>query len=355
MKKSVAVALSGGLDSAVAASLLKRKDYRVIGLHFRTGYEFTTNDSTPSRRLSPVNSWARKVSEQIGIPLEVLDCSEAFEREVVRYFIDAYRSGQTPNPCMVCNQRIKFGLVLKRARALGLSTLATGHYARIRREANGRFCLLKGVDRAKDQSYFLARLTQQQLSRAMFPLGSHTRDQVQRMARAWGITSCLARQSHELCFVRHKSYKEFLSESEGVPREPGPIMNTMGQTVGHHQGLHAYTVGQRRGIGIPGPAPYYVIRLDKKENRLVIGSKSELAATECTVTHINWIESEPPDKPISVQTRIRYRHREAESILIPLDRYTATVRFSNAQYAITPGQAAVFYQGERVIGGGWIA
>ncbi len=355
MKKTVAVALSGGLDSAVAAALLKKKNYRVIGLHFRTGYEFAPNILAPSRPLSRVDSWAQRVSKQIGISLEVLDASQAFEREVVRYFVDGYRSGHTPNPCIVCNQRIKFGLILERARALGASTLATGHYARICQEANGRFSLLKGVDRAKDQSYFLARLTQQQLSQTMFPLGSHTKNQVQKMARAWGLTWCLARESQELCFVRHQSYKEFLSKSAGFPREPGPIINTKGQTIGHHQGLHAYTIGQRKGIGIPGPTPYYVIRIDKEQNRLVIGSKFELTATECTVIQINWIQTEPPDKPISVQTRIRYRHREAESILTPLDRYTAKVRFSKAQYAITPGQAAVFYEGERVLGSGWIA
>ncbi len=355
MKKTVAVALSGGLDSAVSAALLKRKNYRVIGLHFRTGYEFTPGEATPSGPLSHVNSRAQRISAQIGIPLEVIDCSEAFHREVVHYFTETYRSGQTPNPCMVCNQRIKFGLLLERARELGASTMATGHYARIRQESNGHFSLLKGVDRAKDQSYFLALLTQQQLSRAMFPLGSYTKNQVQKMAKAWGLTSCLARESQELCFVRHQSYKEFLSKSAGFPCEPGPIINTRGQTIGQHQGLHAYTVGQRKGISIPGPAPYYVIRLDKEQNRLVIGSKSKLAATECMVTHINWIETEPPDKPVSVQTRIRYRHREAESILTPLDRYTATVRFSKAQYAVTPGQFAVFYEGERVLGGGWIA
>ncbi len=355
MNKTVAVALSGGLDSAVTAALLKKENYRVIGLHFLTGYEFPPSESTPSRPLSRINPWAQRVSEQIDIPFEVIDCSEAFERVVVRYFIDAYRSGRTPNPCMVCNQRIKFGPVLERAKELGASILATGHYARIRRKANGEFCLLKGSDLAKDQSYFLARLTQQQLGRAMFPLGSYTKKQVQEIAKDCGLTSSLARESQELCFVRHKGYKEFLSVSAGFPIEPGLIANTKGQTIGHHQGLHAYTVGQRRGIGIPGPAPYYVIRLEREQNRLVIGSKSDLAATECMVSDINWIAAEPPDKAVSVKTRIRYRHQEAESILTPVGLHTAKIRFSRAQYAVTPGQAAVFYQGERVLGGGWIA
>lgn len=355
MNKTVAVALSGGLDSAVTAALLKKENYRVIGLHFLTGYEFSPSESTPSKPLSRINPWAQRVSEQIGIPLEVVDCSKAFERVVVRYFVDAYRSGRTPNPCMVCNQRIKFGPVLERAKELGASILATGHYAKIRQEANGEFCLLKGLDRRKDQSYFLARLTQQQLGQAMFPLGCYTKDQVRKMAKAFGLTSFLARESQELCFVQHKDYKEFIPGSAGIPVEPGPIVNTKGQTIGHHQGLHAYTVGQRRGIGIPGPAPYYVIRLEREQNRLVIGSKSELAATECMVSDINWIETEPPDKPVSVKTRIRYRHQEAESILTPHDRYTAKVCFSRTQYAITPGQGAVFYDGNRVLGGGWIA
>ncbi|MBW2019453.1 MAG: tRNA 2-thiouridine(34) synthase MnmA [Deltaproteobacteria bacterium] len=355
MKTTVAVALSGGLDSAVAAALLKKKSYRVIGLYFQTGYELPPGDSTPPRPLSRIHTRAQMAAKQIGIPLEVLDCSQPFEREVVRYFIDTYRSGKTPNPCVVCNQCIKFGFILDRAMALGVSALATGHYARIRQEPNGRFCLLKGVDRAKDQSYFLARLSQKQLSRVLFPLGTYTKKQVREMAEAWGFGTFMDSESQELCFVRHPSYKDFLSSLAEVPPKPGPIVNTRGDIIGHHQGLHAYTVGQRRGIGIPGPEPYYVIRLDNKQNRLVIGSKSELAATECRVTDINWIETKVPDKPISVQTRIRYRHQEAASTLTPLGPSTATVRFSEAQYAITPGQAAVFYKGERVLGGGWIA
>lgn len=355
MKKNVAVALSGGLDSAVAAALLKKENYSVTGIHFRTGYELLPGNSTLAGSLSRVNSRAQGAAEQIGIPIEVIDCSEAFEREVVRYFADTYLSAQTPNPCMVCNQRIKFGLVLETAKALGASTLATGHYARIRQEANGRFCLLKGLDQDKDQSYFLALLSQQQLSQAMFPLGTYTKKEVRKMAKGLGLTSCTEGESQELCFVRHPSYKDFLSGLEEFHGKPGQIVNTRGEILGRHKGLHAYTVGQRRGISIPGPIPYYVIRLDKEQNRLVIGYKSELAAGECVVTHINWIKGEPPDKPISVRTRIRYRHQEAESILTPLDHYSATIRFSRAQYAITPGQAAVFYKGEQVLGGGWIA
>jgi tRNA-specific 2-thiouridylase len=354
MEKTVAVALSGGLDSAVAGALLKKENYRVIGFHFRTGYEYSPGDPTPPRPFSPVTSRVHRISKEIGIPLEVIDCSEAFEKEVVSYFVDAYRSGQTPSPCVVCNKRIKFGFFLHRIKALGASSLATGHYARAHQEVDGKCYLLKGVDKVKDQSYFLARLTQEQLSQAMFPLGNYTKKQVRGMARALGLKSFKEKESQELCFVHHSSYKDFLLSRAEFPSRPGQIVNARGDILGHHQGLHGYTVGQRKGIRIPGPAPYYVIRLDQEENRLIIGSKSELAATECTVTDINWIGTEHPKKAMSVQTRIRYRHQEAESILKPLDPYTVTVHFSQAQYAITPGQAAVFYQGEQVLGSGWI-
>jgi tRNA-specific 2-thiouridylase len=355
MKKTVAVALSGGLDSAVAAAILKKENYRVIGIHFQTGYEFPPEERAKIRPSSSVKNSAQRAAEQIGIPLEVVDCSRPFEKEVVGHFVDSYRSGQTPNPCMVCNQRIKFGFILKQAMALGASALATGHYARICRNSNGRFCLLKGVDRTKDQSYFLALLRQEQLSQAMFPLGTYTKKQVREMARALGFTSFAAKESQELCFVRHRSYRDFLCQVAEFSPKPGPIVNTAGDILGGHKGLYAYTIGQRRGIGIPGPEPYYVVSLDIKQNRLVIGSESELAAEQCMVTHINWIDAEMSDKPVSVQTRIRYRHQEADSMLTPLGQSRAMVRFSKPQYAIAPGQAAVFYQGSRVLGGGWIS
>jgi len=308
MKKHVAVALSGGIDSAVAAALLKKDNHQVIALHFRTGYESPFGGTDSSDPPSSLDSWAESVAAQIDIPFEIVDCSKVFESDVVSYFVDAYRSGQTPNPCMVCNQRIKFGFMLEEAKARGASTLATGHYARIQREENGRFCLTKGVDPEKDQSYFLALLNQEQLSRASFPLGTYTKKEVREMAASFSLTSFRAGESQELCFVGEPNYKEFLSKHVGLPSKPGAIVNTTGDVIGHHNGLHAFTV-----IGI-----------------------------------------EPPDKPISVNTRIRYRHQEAGSTLTPLDDRSATVRFSESQYAITPGQAAVFYQGERVLGGGWI-
>lgn len=355
MKQTVAVALSGGLDSAVAASLLKQEGLQVLGLHFINGYEQALAPPARSTPESGHHSPVQKLAEQIGISLEIIDLSEAFENEVVQYFVNAYQSGQTPNPCMVCNERIKFGPLLHRAEALGASHLATGHYARINKEESGRLSLLKGVDPIKEQSYFLARLTQNELKKAIFPLGAFTKDQAREMARAWQFESIHGRESQELCFVENDNYKQFLSQRGGLPSKPGPIVTTDGRAVGHHQGLHNYTVGQRRGINIPGPVPYYVIRLDHEHNSLVIGLKSETSARECLVTHINWIEGESPEKSMSVSTRIRYRHKEAESTLTPVDGHTARICFSQPQEAITPGQGAVFYQDERVLGGGWIA
>jgi tRNA-specific 2-thiouridylase len=339
----------------VAASLLKQEGFQVLGLHFINGYEQAL--AKPAQATSEFGhpSPVQKLAEQLGISLEIIDLSETFENEVVQYFVKAYQSGQTPNPCMVCNERIKFGPLLRRAETLGASHLATGHYARIAAEANGRLSLLKGVDPIKEQSYFLSRLTQSELKKALFPLGRFTKDQAREMARSWQLESIHGRESQELCFVEDDNYKQFLSLRGGLPSKPGPIVMTDGRALGHHQGLHNYTVGQRRGINVPGPVPYYVIRLDHEHNRLVIGLKSELAARECLVTHINWIAGTPPEGPISVSTRIRYRHKEAESTLTPVDGHTARICFSRPQEAITPGQGAVFYQCEHLLGGGWIA
>ncbi len=353
MKRTVAVALSGGLDSSVAAALLKREDYRVIGLHFQTGYE-SSSDNLASSISNIGATQAQRVAEEIGIEFELIDCSKAFKQKVVNYFIDTYTSGQTPSPCVVCNPSIKFGPVLKKAIELGASALATGHYARIKRCPDGRFYLLKGVDSSKDQSYFLSRLTQEHLRRAIFPLGNYTKKEARKMAKASGIKSFTSKESQELCFVSSSNYKEFLSEHGKLSLNPGPIVNAKDEVLGQHQGLYAYTIGQRKGIGIPGAEPYYVIGLDIAGNRLIVGTKSEAKSRECTVININWIGAESPKKPISAQTRIRYQHCEAESVITPLDHCTAKVIFSKAQQAITPGQAAVFYQEERVLGGGWI-
>jgi tRNA-specific 2-thiouridylase len=354
MKKPVVVALSGGLDSAVTATLLK-EDYDVIGLHFLTGFETPCEGSNLPSHVLGSDSPVHKAAETIGVPLKVIDCSQDFRKEVVQYFIKSYRTGKTPNPCVVCNQRIKFGLVLEYAKSLGAFALATGHYARVSRTSKHHPVLLKGVDPIKDQSYFLARLTEQQLNQAIFPLGTYTKKQVKKMGQDWGYTSFVQKESQELCFVRHPSYRDFLTDLEKSATIPGPIVNTRGDVLGSHEGLYAYTIGQRRGMGIPGPEPYYVLRLDSTKNALVIGTKEELATDKCLVTQINWISMAPPQAPLYAKTRIRYRHKEVASILTPLGPHEVRVVFETPQHAVTPGQAAVFYQGDRVIGGGWIS
>jgi tRNA-specific 2-thiouridylase len=344
MKRTVAVALSGGLDSSVAALLLKKARYRVIGLHLLTGFDEDIHPSAPARR----------IAEQIGIPFRTVDCRDAFKKAVVDYFVDTYAEGKTPSPCVVCNRRIKFDVLLKEARVQGASALATGHYAGTEKTADGRYLLKKGADRAKDQSYFLCRLTQDHLRQALFPLGGYQKAEVRAMAEAYGLASSGGRESQELCFVNTESYADFLSQYGNLSFPPGPILGLNGDLLGHHQGLHRYTIGQRRGIGIPGPEPYYVVAMDMKENILVIGPKSALRSRRCTVYDINWIGTDPPSQPLWAKTRLRYRHSEAGSVLFPKTDGRVNVVFASAQEAVTPGQAAVFYQGDKVLGGGWI-
>ncbi|UCF95387.1 MAG: tRNA 2-thiouridine(34) synthase MnmA [Desulfobacterales bacterium] len=351
MKKTTAVALSGGVDSLMAAFLLKAQGHPVIGIHFITGYE---NDPfCQNRSKSYANHKIHHLGRQLGIAVTLLDCRIEFEQQVVDYFTDTYLAGQTPNPCMVCNPAIKFGAVLSYVRQLGADYLATGHYARIARDSAGNFHLRKGVDAQKDQSYFLARLTQEQLARARFPLGGMTKREVKRQARAHGLQPVVERESQDVCFIKRDSYSDFLTRQRGLASEPGPIEDVEGKILGRHNGLHLFTIGQRRGINCPAAEPYYVIRIDRKNNRLVVGLKKDLLSTACRVVDINWINAAPAAAQ-KVLTRVRYRHKEVPSVLLPVDPRTAIVRFDTAQEAVTPGQGAVFYREDEILGGGWI-
>lgn len=344
MTGPVAIALSGGVDSLVAAHLLKREHGDLFGLHFLTGYE----NPSPSG-LQPL----RQLCRQLGIPLHVVDLKASFKTVVVDYFTAAYRSGQTPNPCLVCNSAIKFGPLLQAARQLGASHLATGHYARVAAGCDGRYRLCKGSDAVKDQSYFLARLNQGQLARAVFPLGEWTKRAVRRLAEEKGLNPWVRQESQDVCFIRDTTYADFLTQSQGLCPQAGDIVDSAGRRIGTHGGLHRYTVGQRRGINCPAGQPYYVVRLDCRHNRLVVGFKEELALPECRVTDINWIAA-PPTAPSDVEVRLRYRHRPVRCTVALEGSAEARVRFEQPQAAVTPGQAAVFYRGERVLGGGWI-
>lgn len=342
MKRVIAIALSGGIDSLVAAHLLKENGDQVLGIHFLTGFE----DDACSRRK------VRCLSNQLHIPITVLDLRQQFSDIVVDYFTQEYKDGRTPNPCMICNPHIKFGIVLDYALKLGASALATGHYARTEISSDKTVRLLKGADRKKEQSYFLAFLSQTQLSKVEFPLGNLEKSTVKKLADQYGLEPFTAGESQDICFIKG-SYADFLSHRAGVESKPGIIEDVHGTILGRHRGLHHYTVGQRRGINCPAKEPYYVIRLDSSQNKLIVGFKSEGYATECRVTSVHWIDS-PPRETIRVFVRIRYRHKAVASDLIPSHNHEVLIRFMSPQAAVTPGQGAVFYRGEDVIGAGII-
>jgi len=361
MKPRTAIAISGGIDSLFAGFLLKEAGHDVIGIHFLNGYEEPGTPAAPAQpgqpggrlRRQPLAEKIGLIARQLDIPFEILDLRDEFKETVVAYFIRTYAAGRTPNPCMVCNPAIKFGSVFNFARKLGAASLATGHYARIFKDPQGRPHLLKGVDEAKDQSYFLARLTPAQLTNAVFPLGELTKKEVKRLASQKGFFPVTEQESQDVCFIRGRSYGEFLAREGRIRSRPGPIEDVAGNILGRHKGLHLFTIGQRRGINCPASEPYYVIRIDKKRNCLVVGFKRDLNLSACRVGNINWIQP-PPQSSIAVQTRIRYRHQAVSSTLVPLAENAVRVEFKRAQAAVTPGQAAVFYRQDEILGGGWI-
>ncbi len=351
MKPVTAIALSGGVDSLVAAHLLKERGHRVLGVHFHTGFEQGARG-----RAGGVDAAARKIariSDQLEIPIHVVDASVEFSTRVVDYFTKTYDRGRTPNPCLVCNPHIKFGTILEEARKLGASTLATGHYARVEKTDPDHPRLLKGLDSRKDQSYFLAFLTPAQLSAARFPLGRITKSETREIASRQGLSPVVEEESQDICFIKGVSYGQFLAGRPGFRPRPGQIVDARGKVLGRHEGLHLFTVGQRRGINCPGPAPYYVIRLDAAKNELVVGAREELSAPGCLVEDVNWI-SPAPEAPMNVQVRLRYRHKAAPATVFPKPNGQAIVRFETPLSAVTPGQGAVFFQDDEVLGGGWI-
>ena len=353
----VAVALSGGVDSLVAAHLLQQQGNTLIGLHFVTGFE-SAQDSPRSTRAESaghapgLQGRMPELSRQLGIDVEIVDCSREFGRQVVDYFTDTYAAGRTPSPCLVCNPAIKFGVLLDHARRRGAQYLATGHYARLAAGSDGRMHLYRGRDAAKDQSYFLARLSQMQLKQALFPLGGLTKKAVKALAQRRGLHPVTAGESQDVCFIRNQGYAAFLARRGAVFRR-GIIQTVNGRVIGEHDGLQRFTVGQRRGIDCPAPEPYYVVRIDPGENRLVVGRRGDLYASGCRVTGINWI-ADIPRRPLRCRVKIRYRHRAAACRVEPLGSGSARICFEAPQAAVAPGQGAVFYNGDEVLGGGWI-
>lgn len=341
--KVVAVALSGGVDSLISGFLLKQQYPEVFGIHFTTGYEPRPVDTD-------------FLESQLGFPVHTLDLTREFRLNVVDYFIRSYMSGQTPNPCLVCNQKIKFGVLLDRALALGADALATGHYATIingitRPESAGSW-LEKGADPKKDQSYFLSMLSSRQLSRLIFPLASARKEEVRQIARTRNLVPAVPSESQDICFIHDKNFSDFIIRDQGLKPRGGPIVDTAGKVVGKHKGLHTFTIGQRRGINVPAAKPYYVQCIDMAANTLRVCFKEDLARSELTVDQMNW--NYPETASITdVVTKIRYSHQGAPSDLC-LEDGRGTVTFHSPQNAVTPGQAAVFYRGSRVLGAGII-
>lgn len=363
MKKKTAIAISGGVDSLIAAYLLKEKGHEVFGIHFITGYESlpdalsVNNPDSHEKSIFEISRHAirniSKIARQLDINIEVLDCSREFKAKVIDYFSQTYLAGKTPNPCLVCNPSIKFGTVLGFARKMGASSLATGHYAGNITDNKGLYHLVKGVDTEKDQSYFLAFLSQEQLSCAIFPLSELTKKEVIKLAEKKELNPLTNKESQDICFVKDCSYIEFLKRETGFKSKPGVIVNRNGKIIGGHKGIHNFTIGQRRGINCPAAEPYYILGIDSGKNTVVAGTKEELLTSECQVININWV-AEKYLSPVKVHTRIRYRSKEVSSTLFPEAANTATIRFDTPQSAVTPGQGAVFYHENEILGGGFI-
>lgn len=342
------MAMSGGVDSSVAAALLKRQGYEVIGATMRFHLPKGGNRACASEGIKD----ARKIAKKLGIPHYTWDMREFLEKYVIKDFCQEYLQGRTPNPCVRCNQYLKFGVLLAKARSLGADFLATGHYARISKKAP--YLLKKAKDKQKDQSYFLYRLTQDQLKRILFPLGDYRKDEVRALARRFKISSSNRPESQEICFLAGSDYRGFLKKQRlvGDVLKPGLIIDQKGEVLGQHKGAAFYTIGQRGGLGIAKGYPLYITSIDSRRNRVVAGRREDASRREFTLKRLNFIVK-PVKKKIAVRVRIRYNHKEARAWLVSV-KNKLKVCFVRPQFAITPGQSAVFYKGEEVLGGGII-
>lgn len=350
-EKKITVAMSGGIDSSVTAALLKIKDFNIIGVFMKFwGPKGQLKSKENKCCSSESERRARKVASVLNIPFYVLDFRKKFKKRVVDYFLKEHKKGRTPNPCVVCNKKVKFGLLLEKALGLNSEFVATGHYARIEKNSDSKLGLYRGKDKEKDQSYFLWQLNQRQLQRILFPLGDYEKREVERLAKEFNLPVKDAEESQEICFIP-SSINDFLKEN--LEARPGSIINKEGEKLGEHQGLYHYTLGQRKGIGLSG-GPWYVLEKNLKENALVVTKEeSDLMKKEFKAEKLNWI-TEKPRFPLEVKVKVRYGQKPKEAEILSQKNKKCKVRFKRKQRAITPGQSSVFYKNEELLGGGII-
>lgn len=361
-KPRVIVAMSGGVDSSAAAALLCKAGCDVVGISMKLWpKEFCGRERAKSCCSTRDLADARFVAGQLGIPFYALDFSGEFKKEVMDYFCEEYVNGRTPNPCIACNNKIKFGWLMKKARQLNADYIATGHYANVGYDRKiGRHILSQGRDKSKDQSYFLFGLTQKQLGGALFPLGKYLKSEVRVICKKMGLKVAQKQESQEICFVWDRDYPKFLKENYRIKPSPGDIVSKDGRVLGRHQGVIFFTVGQRKGLGLGGKKePLYVLEIDVKNNRLIVGQKEELKKRVLFADGVIWARypntgPRHPSRPIKIKAKIRYNHPLSGAVVHPVPGGRTRVIFDKPQSAITPGQAVVFYKGEEVFGGGWI-
>lgn len=356
--QKVVVAMSGGVDSSVAAAILVEEGYEVIGVTMQI-WPSTADVETEFARSCCSLSAARDalmVAGKLGIPHYVLNFKDVFQEAVIDNFIDEYRHGRTPNPCVRCNRLVKFDALLDRAKALGADYIATGHYSRILYdEARGRWILKRGLDHSKDQSYALYAMTQDQLAHTLMPLGGMVKDETRRLAAKLGLSVASKPESQDICFVEGRNYPAFLEATAPETVRPGPILDTAGNVVGEHRGIAFYTLGQRRRIGVPSTEPLYVVRVDAEKNAVIVGRESDLYSRELIADDVNLITVKRLTEPFAVTAKVRYNMKDSACLLSPQEGERVKTVFDEPQRAITPGQAVVFYDGEDVVGGGTIA